>query len=126
MDGEELEAWLIKESQSSEPMSDTRPGELSRLEAKKLAEEMAAVIGLAADERKYREHVLTTLARMEVKVDNLKEMFDSHATEDDMRFGNVNQKIGDNSASISKGVGIAAAIVAMMGLMMWIIQQVQK
>jgi hypothetical protein len=99
---------------------------MGRVEAKKLAEEISAVIGLAADERKYREHVLTTLARMEVKVDNLKELFDSHATEDDMRFGNVTQKLGDANASISKGVGIAAALVAMMGLMMWIIQQVQK
>jgi hypothetical protein len=116
-------------------MSDpqTRPGELSRAEAKKIAEEVAGVIGLAADERKYREHMLMSTARVEVKVDNLKELFailkdliDNHMKEDNDRFLSVTQSNNANSMSISKGVGMVAAIIAMLGLMMYIVDKVRS
>lgn len=101
----------------------TRPGELGRLDAKKIAEEIA-LLKIAENEREYREHVLVTLARMEVKQDNLQTSFSEHVKQDDQRFGSVTQKIGDNSSWINKGIGMAILLVSMVGFMMWLIDKV--
>lgn len=106
-------------------MSDTRPGELSRQEAQRIAQETASLLRIADNEREYREHVLVQLARMEVKQDSLQDSFERHVDEDDRRFGNVTQKIGENSAGIAKGVGVMAAVVVMLGVIMWFIDKLQ-
>ncbi len=80
---------------------------------------------IADNERQYREHVLVTLARMEVKQDALQEAFENHTVEDDTRFGTVTQKIGDNTSWINKGIGMCVLLVAMVGVIMWIIDRQQ-
>lgn len=98
-------------------MTDTRPSELS---AQRIAQEAAALLN---DERAYRERVLVSLARLEVKVDSLTDSLERHVNEDDQRFGAVTQKIGDNSSWINKGIGMAILFVAMIGFMMWLIDR---
>jgi len=104
-------------------MNTTRPGELGRLDAQKIAQETAALLEKAGDERKYREHVLVTLARMEVKQDALQEAFERHTEEDDSRFAGVTQKIGDNTSWINKGIGMCVLLVAMVGVIMWLLDR---
>lgn len=101
----------------------TRPGELGRLDAQKIAQETAALMKIADNERAYREHVLVTLARMEVKQDALQEAFERHTEEDDQRFSSVTQRVTDNTSWINKGIGMAALLVAMIGVIMWIIDR---
>lgn len=127
MDGEEIESWLIKESQARELMTDTPSRELSRADAKRLAEEIAEILGLAeaGQERKYREHMLTSNARMEVKLDALGESFKEHVALDEKRHISVNQEIGNNKSWINKGTGILIAVVALMGVMMWYFDKVR-
>lgn len=103
----------------------TRHGELSRIEAKKLAEEMAALMGLADDERKYREHVLVTLARMEVKQDALGDAFKAHVELDETRHTTITQRIGTNESWINKALGMAALFVVMIGVIFWLIERLQ-
>jgi len=98
-------------------VTDTRPSELS---AQRIAQEAAALLN---DERAYRERVLVSLARLEVKVDSLTDSLERHVNEDDQRFGAVTQKIGDNSSWINKGIGMAILFVAMIGFMMWLIDR---
>jgi hypothetical protein len=107
------------------PTGPTRPGELGRAEAQRIAYETAEILKRIStdDDRAYREHVLVTLARMEIKVDTLKESLETHIADDDKRFTGVNQNINANSSWINKGVGITAAIVVMLGVFMWIIDK---
>lgn len=106
-------------------MTDTRPGELSRIEAQRIAEQTAALLAKADNEREYREHVLTSLVRMETKLDSLQSSFKDHVEHDEQRFGSVNQKIGDNSSWINKGIGMIGLLVVMVGVIMWIIDKVE-
>lgn len=101
-------------------MSDTRSSELS---AQRIAQETAALLKIADNEREYREHVLVALAELKKDVASLKDAFKEHTTQDDSRFGSVNQKIGDNSSWINKGIGMAILFVAMIGFMMWLIDR---
>lgn len=105
-------------------MTDTRPGELSRNEARRIAQETADLLKIADNERTYREHVLVSLVRLETKMDALQASFEKHVDEDDQRFGSFDQRIYTNSSSISKGAGIVAAVVAMIGAIMFIIDRV--
>jgi hypothetical protein len=105
-------------------VTDTRPSELSRSEAQRIAQETAALLKIADNEREYREHVLTSLVRMEVKLDALQESFKDHVKLDDSRFGTVNQRIASNTSWISKGTGIIAAVVVMLGVIMWVVDKV--
>lgn len=101
-------------------MTDT-PGEMSRSDARRIAQETAALID---DDRGYRERVLTSLVRLETKVDALQESFKDHVKEDESRFGTVNQRIASNTSWISKGTGIIAAVVVMLGVIMWVVDKV--
>jgi hypothetical protein len=107
-------------------LSDTRPGELSRAEAQRIAQETAALLKIVDNEREYREHVLVTLARLEVKSDNLHSAFESHVADDDRRFEKVTQGIGTTSSQLDKGTGIIIAMVALLGFIMWLIDRVQS
>lgn len=73
----------------------------------------------------FRASVLVHLKYIREGQDDLKAKLDEHIRDDDHRFGQVNQKIGDNSSSIAKGAGIFAALVVMVGVIMWIIEKVQ-
>lgn len=123
MGEDEIDSWLHGVFTSEQMNDSTRSGELSRSEAKKLAEEMAEVIGLAADERKYREHVLTTLARMEVILDHMSKAFADHERLDEERHTTVTQKIGDHSGWINKALGMAALFVFMIGVIFFVIER---
>lgn len=104
-------------------MSTTRPGEMGRLDAQKIAQETAALMKIAGDERGYREHVLVSLARLEVKFDGIQETLDAHIGQDEQRFGSLTQKVGDNSSWINKGIGMCVLLLAMIGVIMWIIDR---
>lgn len=113
-------------------MPDTRPGELSRIEARRIAHETAAVLAEVNldNDREYRERILSSLVRLEVKHDSLKESiedhkeaFERHIQEDRINFGNVTQNINENKNWINKGIGIALAVVSMFGVIMWIIDR---
>lgn len=123
MANDDVDSWLNGAFERERMSDNTRPVELSRGEAKRLAEEMAEVIGLAADERKYREHVLTTLARMEVKFDNMSTAFSAHERLDNERHTSVTQKIGDHSGWINKALGMAALFVFMIGVIFFVIER---
>lgn len=104
-------------------MSITGPGELGRIDRQRIAQETAELLHKADNERDYREHVLVTLARMEVKQDVLQASFIEHVKDDNQRFAGVTQKIGDNSSWINKGIGMAVLFVVMVGVMMWLIDR---
>lgn len=101
----------------------TRPGEMGRSESQRIAHETAALLKLADNERDYREHVLVTLARLEVKVDGMQDAFDRHTDQDDERFSIHNQRIGENSSWIQKGLGMISLFIVMMGFIFWMIDR---
>jgi Fe2+ transport system protein B len=104
-------------------MTDTRPGEISRREAQRIAEETASLLKIADNEREYREHVLVTLARLEVKFDSMQESFEAHVKQDEDRHTTVTQNIRDNTSWINKGLGMVALLVVMIGVIMWLIDK---
>lgn len=84
------------------------------------------------DDVEFRTSVLVKLAEIgrdvthvRDAVDETKQALADHIDNDNDRFGAVNQKIGDNSSSISKGAGIVAAVVVLLGVVMWIIDKVK-
>lgn len=80
---------------------------------------------IASDESTFRATVLLHLEYIKGAQDELKEALADHIKDDNHRFGKVDQRIGDNSTSIAKGAGIVAALVVMIGVIMWIIDKVQ-
>jgi hypothetical protein len=87
---------------------------------------------IAADEVEFRTSVLVKLAEIGRDVthvkgtcDETKKALAEHIVHDNERFGTVTQKIGDNSSSIAKGAGICAAIVVMIGVIMYFIDKAQ-
>lgn len=107
-------------------MTDTRPGELSRHEAQRIAQETAALMRIADNEREYREHVLVTLARLEVKFDNLATAFAAHEQLDEQRHTTVTQRIGTNEGWINKALGMSALFVVMIGVVFFVIERMSK
>jgi hypothetical protein len=103
--------------------ADTRPGEIGRDEARRIAQETAALLKVADNEREFRECVLVALAELKVGQQAIKESFEHHVKQDDERFGNVTQRINVNSSGISKGAGVVAAVVVMIGVIMWFIDR---
>ena len=103
--------------------SDHRPGEMSRHEAQRIAHETAALLKIADNEREYREHILVTLARLEVKFDGLSTAFAAHEKLDNERHATVTQKIGSNSDWINKGLGMSALLVVMVGVIFFVIER---
>lgn len=88
---------------------------------------------IAADEVEFRTAVLVQLGKIDVTLGNVsnglaevKDGLAEHIKDDNHRFGTVNQRIGENSSSIAKGMGIFAALVVMVGVIMWIIDKVQS
>ena len=87
---------------------------------------------IAMDEVEFRTSVLVKLAEIgrdvthvRGAIDETKQTLATHIDHDNERFGAVSQKIGDNSNSISKGAGIVAAIVVLLGVIMWIFDKVK-
>lgn len=104
---------------------DTRPGELSRMEATKLAEELAERLGIVGDERKYREYVLCSLARMEVMQKSLCDSLAAHIAVDEARHTTISNRISVNENWINKALGMVALLVLMSGVIMWAIDKVR-
>ncbi len=77
------------------------------------------------NDREYREHVLVTLARMEVKQDNLQTAFRAHEALDESRHVTLTQNIGNNTSWINKALGMLALLVVMVGIIMWLIDKVK-
>lgn len=87
---------------------------------------------IAADEVAFRTEVLVQLGRIDVTLTNVnagltevKDGLAEHIKDDKQNFVTVNQKIGDNSSSIAKGAGICAALIVMVGVIMYILDKVQ-
>lgn len=85
---------------------------------------------LAADEVEFRTSVLVQLAEIGRDVTHVKGACDEtkaaladHVRHDNERFSKYDVRIGDNTTGISKGTGILIAIVAMIGVVMWIIDR---
>ncbi len=104
-------------------VSITRPP-TSAIDEQRIAQEVAHLLNRPDSEREYRERVLITIARLEVKFDNLSERFEDHVDLDDSRHTTMTQQIGTNNDWIHKGIGIASAVVVMIGVIMWIIDKV--
>jgi hypothetical protein len=79
----------------------------------------------AVNDAEFRASVLVHLKYIREGQDELKNKLDDHIKDDDSRFGQVNQRINGNDRSIAKGIGIAAAVVAMIGVVMYIIDKVR-
>jgi hypothetical protein len=84
---------------------------------------------IAADEAEFRTTVLVKLEGLGRDVTHIKGTCDEtkkaladHIEHDNERFGKVDQRIGTNESGISKGTGILIAIVAMLGVVMFIIE----
>jgi hypothetical protein len=107
---------------------DTRPGELGRIDRQRIAQETADLLHKADNQREYREHVLTSLVRMEVKMDALQESFREHVKEDDQRFGAVTQSIGGaiSLKTIGMAAAVATSIAGAIAFVVWIVSLVAK
>ena len=77
------------------------------------------------DEVAFRTSVLVHLQYIGKDLEELKVGLDDHTEKDEQRFDRVDQRIGENSTGIAKGTGIVAAIVVMIGVIMYIIDRVQ-
>lgn len=86
------------------------------------------MLKIADNEREYREHVLVTLAKMDVKLDNLGEQFDKHVADDERKFSAVNQSIGGavSLRTIGMSVAVASAIAGAIVFVVWIVHEVAK
>lgn len=106
----------------------TRPGELGREAAQRIARETAELLSKADNEREYREHVLVTLAKMDVKLDHLTEQFERHVDDDDRKFAAVNQTIGGTLSlkTVGMAVAVATAIAGAITFVVWIVSLVAK
>lgn len=109
-------------------MSITRPGELGRLDRQRIAQETAELLRKADNEREYREHILVTLAKMDVKLDNLTEQFEKHVNDDDRKFAAVHQSIGGSISlkTVGMAVAVASAIAGSIVFVVWIVREVTK
>lgn len=87
---------------------------------------------VASDDIGFRTEVLVKLAEIGRDVTHVrgtleetKQALAEHIQHDNERFGTVNQKIGENSSGIAKGAGVVAAVVVMLGVIMWVIDKVK-
>jgi hypothetical protein len=109
-------------------VSETRPGELGRIDRLRIAQETADLLKIADNQQQYREHVLTSLVRMEVKLDGLQTSFVEHVKEDDQRFGAVTQSIGGaiSLKTVGMAVAVATSIAGAIAFVVWIVSLVTK
>lgn len=105
--------------------SDTRPGELNRLEAQRIAEETARLLRIAGNEQEYRQFVLITLTRVETKLEAMEKAFGEHVTEDDERFKSNNQRLTVNESWINKALGMILLLVFLSGVIMWAVDKMK-
>jgi hypothetical protein len=79
----------------------------------------------ATDDAAFRSAVLVHLDYIKGSLEDVKDSLAEHIKDDEVKFGSFSQKIGDNSNAISKGMGIAACMIVMVGIIMWIIDKVK-
>lgn len=82
-------------------------------------------LDVVRDDTAFRTTVLVELKYISKDLEELKVGLADHIDKDETRFGKVDQRIGDNSSAIAKGVGIFAALVVMVGVIMWLIDKGQ-
>lgn len=103
-------------------MRDTGPGEIGRVEAQRIADATANALqhrDAVDNERAFRERVLVTLERLEVKQDNMSDVLDEHCKDDEYRFGNITQTVNESKGTLNKFLGAVAVLVALGGFLMW-------
>ncbi len=83
-------------------------------------------LDVVRDDTAFRTTVLVELKYISKDLEELKVGLKDHIEDDKRNFGAVTQKIGDNSSSIAKGAGIFAALVVMVGVIMWLIDKGQS
>lgn len=82
-------------------------------------------LDVVRDDTAFRTTVLVELKYISKDLEELKVGLADHIDKDEQRFGKVDQRIGDNSSAIAKGAGIFAAIVVMIGVIMYFIDRAQ-
>ncbi len=92
-------------------MSDTKPGELSRQEARKIAEEVAALTQ-GQTEQEFRIEVLVSLRELQIHVKNLQEKAEEYKA----KMSSVTQSIDDNRGVINRILGGLLLLSAVGGL----------
>ncbi len=103
-------------------MSITRPPS-SAIDEQRIAQEVARLLDRPNSEREYREQVLIGLAVLRERFDNFEAWRDKHEAQDDARHITMTQQIGSNTGFINKALGMVALLVALAGLMMWLIDR---
>ena len=93
-------------------MSITVPGAMSTAEARKIAEQLAAIQNTQTKED-FRVEVLLKLQCLMTSVKNIEFRLDSH----EKKFGTVNQSIDDSKGLINKIVGGFILAAALGGLL---------
>lgn len=109
----------------------TRPGELGRHEAHKIAE---ATLATARDEFEFRLKTLRSLDRLEIAVNGLHAALEEHKGDDARQLQQIRDKLGgvsssvdDNEREFSKydgikiGIGFAATFFLAVGAAVWTI-----
>lgn len=90
-------------------MVDTRPGELSTVEARKLAEQIVAQLHTETD---FKIEVLIKLERLAMQVDQLTAKLEAS----EKKMGGITQSIDDSKGTINKILGGLLLIAASGGL----------
>lgn len=100
-------------------MPDTRPGELSTLEARKIAEQ---IVDKMETETDFKIEVLLKLERLIVEVAHLK----TAVEEDRKKIGAITQTIDDNKGVLNKIIGGLVLIAAGGGLIAGIAKLIES
>lgn len=77
------------------------------------------------DDVAFRTTVLVELKYISKDIEEVKVGLADHIEKDEQRFGTVNQKIGETASITSKGAGILIGVVALLGLVMWLLDRVK-
>jgi hypothetical protein len=99
-------------------MTDTRPGEISTAEARKIAQE---IVGQMESEQDFKIEVLVKLERLTLEVAHLKLSVDSQ----EKRIGGVTQSIDSSQGTINKIIGALMLIAAGGGVAAGIVQLIR-
>jgi|SRR5688572_10551831 len=93
---------------------DTRPTEaeiIARRAAERVLMEQAV-----RDETAFRERVLVKLENIDTRLEAMESSFAAHVAKDETQFNVVHQTIGDNKANLRIIFAVAAALMAVGGL----------
>jgi hypothetical protein len=80
---------------------------------------------IVRDDTAFRTTVLVELKYISKDLEELKVGLKDHVEDDKRNFGKVDQRIGTSESWINKGLGMAALLIVMIGVIMYIIDKAQ-